>query len=209
MTAISDFFPRVIPYLVGCSEPLAQQALLDSAISFCESTNVLREQLDAFSTAAGVTTYDLDAPSQNVEIARIISVKVNGEYIAPVMAEDVPNDDLNRTKPMGYYTSREGSRLVIVFAQIPDKAYTVKVTVSIKPTRTTTQLPSELFATWPDAVIAGAITKLALVPNQPFTNPTLSAINAVEVAKHTSKARTEGMYGRLQGSTRVRQRPFA
>ena len=50
MISIDSFFSRVLPYVVGCSEPMARQAVLDSAIKFCDQSNVIRQTVDAFST---------------------------------------------------------------------------------------------------------------------------------------------------------------
>jgi hypothetical protein len=74
MKALSAFYPRVLPYLPGCSEPFANQVILNSAIEFCENSLTLRQNLDTFNTVAGKIEYDLDPPSANHDINRVMSV---------------------------------------------------------------------------------------------------------------------------------------
>ena len=51
MISIDKFYSRVMPYVQGCPEPTASQAILDAAIEFCDKTNVMRQTLDTFFTS--------------------------------------------------------------------------------------------------------------------------------------------------------------
>ena len=52
MIPLSAFFPRLLPNVLGCPEPLAQQALLDSAIEFCSRSLAVTTTLDRTTTGA-------------------------------------------------------------------------------------------------------------------------------------------------------------
>ena len=114
MKALSAFYPRIMPYLPGCSEPFAAQVLLNSAIEFCESSLVLRQNLEPFSTVVGVTQYDLDPPSGQHDINRVMGVTLDGMELRPGMAEIVRNDlPTDKAKPRALYTDRTDSTFTL------------------------------------------------------------------------------------------------
>jgi hypothetical protein len=208
MKPISDFFPRVLPYLPGCPEPMAEQALLDSAIAFCEDSSAVRVSLVPVAVTVDVSTYSLDAPSQQV-IARVMGVQFDGRPLYPVSAEDVELLTGATGNPVAYYTRQGTTSLELVLFPTPDVTGSLDISVATLPARTATQLPDELFVYWSDAVTAGAISRAKAIPNQPFTDPAGAAGYAAAALAASRKARIEGNFGRAQSHMRVRSRPFA
>ena len=208
MISIDSFFSRVLPYVVGCSEPMARQAVLDSAIKFCDQSNVIRQTVDAFSTVSGLVSYDLEAPNTQMRIARVLAVTVDGVEIGGIFEEDVPRLNSQSAKPTSFYTTRVNSELVVNMHPLPDAAYSVIVTAAYAPTRAATSLENDLYNYYSEGIAAGAISKLAAIPNMPFSNDMLAAKMEMEAAKHCSAAKTESYYGRIRGGTRVKSRPL-
>jgi hypothetical protein len=208
MKPISVFFPRVLPYVPGCSEPLAQQALVDAAIVFCEESQVIRARLDGFSTVPDQVSYELDAPAQQ-QVARILEVRVDGRPIPMVMAEDVGMISDAVGRPMACYTDATGSEFVLRLFPIPDGVYQVQVSAALRPSRDATSVEDDLFNLWSDALVSGALARLMAVPAQPFSNPALAGGYSVAALSAARKARVEGSFARVRGSTGVTQRPFA
>lgn len=208
MKPISDFFPRMLPYLPGCSEPLAAQAILDAAIVFCEDAQVVREELDGFVTVAGEKSYELYAPAQQ-QIARVLDVLVDGRSIPGIAAEDVDLLVGAEGSPVSFYTSRNGSELLLNLFPTPDKAYQVQVRAALRPARNATQLEDDLFNLWSDAVLAGAMARVMAVPGQPFSDPAAAVGYGMAAARAANKARVEGNFGRVRANMRVRSHPFA
>lgn len=208
MKPLTDFLPRMLPYLPGCSEPLAVQTLLDSAIDFCEQSEVLREDLDPIITLVGVNNYELDAPSQQ-QVARVISVQLDGSWLQdfPVDYPDKPIDMAGR--PTHFSTTRNGSTLELKLFPQPDAAYEIKVSVATRPLRTATQVEDDLFNLWVEPVVAGAISRVKAIPNQPFTDPQGALVMQMQAQAGVAKARREGSYGRIRGSLKVNFRPAA
>ena len=110
MKALSAFFPRILPYLPGCPEPLAAQVLIDAAIEFCDSSLVLRQNLDTFNTVVGRVQYDLDAPSAQHDISRVLGVTLDDKELVAGMAEAIRGDmPTAPAKPRSFYTDRTDS----------------------------------------------------------------------------------------------------
>lgn len=208
MKALSEFFPRLLPYVPGCSEPLAAQAVLDAAIQFCDDSLVIREPLASFNTTVGEATYTLTPPASQ-EISRILKVVVDDTELEGVLAEVVGELDDNNAFPTSFFTSRTDSALRLLLGPKPDKVYPVIVTVALKPTRTAATVQDDLFDRWADPIVLGALARIMAVPGQPFTSLPLSRQRSIDAARMTHRARTEGMYGRVRGSMSVSTRPFA
>lgn len=208
MISIDEMFPRVMPYASGCSEPMARQAILDSAIYFCEQTLVLRQSLDNFSTIKGLVDYDLESPNRQMRISRVLSVSIDGRKIKGLYEEDMPLLGDQKGKPTCFYTSRTDSELVLKLYPEPDKKYDVSVTVALAPTRSATALEDDLHNLWVEGVAAGAVSILTKIPNMPFTNTDLAFMKDVEGSRCIQKAKSESYYGRVRGGTRVKTRPI-
>ena len=210
MKALSAFFPRILPYLPGCPEPLVAQVLIDAAIEFCDSSLVLRQNLDTFNTVIGRVQYDLDAPSAQHDINRVMGVTLDGKELVAGMSEALRGDmPTAPAKPRGFYTDRTDSVFTLMLSPPPDEVYSVLVNVALSPARTATQLDDDLYNTWINPIVSSAIAKAMQIPGQPFSNPAQAQILLNSAARQTVTSRIEGNYGLVRGSMRVRYRPFA
>ena len=210
MKPLSIFYSRILPYLPGCSEPLVDQVLVSAAIDFCESSLALRQNLDSFKTVVGISQYDLDPPTANHDIDRVMSVAVDGKELAPGLFEAIRNDfPTANAKPRGFYTDRTDNVLTLKLSPPPDGRYTVVVNVNLRPAMTATQLDDDLFNMWSEPVTAMAIARAMQIPDQPFTNYAQAKYLLDSAARQTNSARIDGNYGSIRGSMRVRARPFA
>lgn len=206
---LSDFYPRILPYVVGCPDPVAEQALRDTAISFCDSTMVIHEQLTAFNTMVSTAEYTLSAPSADETVSRVLEVSVDGRAIRPIPSTDAFGLLSQSGAPVYFYTTRVGSQLKLVLYPTPDKAYTIAVDAALRPTRTATQVQDDLYNQWIDTLAAGAVSRIASMPGQSFTDMQLAAFKQSEFYTGVTRARIDGRTGRLKGSARVTLRPFA
>jgi len=208
MRPVSDFLSRVMPSVPGCPQPLAEQAIRDAAIAFCEDSLALRERLIPFTTIRGVAEYSLIPEDSDTQVARVIDIYLDGTRLSPcVSAPPAPSDSLSA--PTAYYTTRVGSAFQVALSSTPDKEYTVVAEVALRPTRSASTLDDDLLDLWADAVTAGAIGRLSSVPGEPFTD--LAVANAAQqiAIRGARGARSEMGVGRVRGSMRVTQRPLA
>jgi len=208
MKLLSAFFPRILPYLPGCSEPLAAQALLSSAIEFCDTAQVLRINLDPIQTSAGAAAYGLTPPSSELAIARVLGVTLDGRAIVPVLAEALREPPTVEARPTSFYVDTSGGSFSLRLAAIPDDVYTLVANVALRPTRDATTLHDDLFELWVEPLVAGTLHRCMLVPDQPFTNPTQALYWGGVAAKATANSRVEGNYGYVRGSMRAKAHPF-
>lgn len=209
MKPLSAFYPRILPYLPNCPEPLVDQVLVNAAIEFAEASLTLRQNLDSFRTVVGKVEYDLDPPTKYHDINRVMGVTLNGKELSPGMFEAIRNDLPTATAiPRGFYTDRTDNTFTLRLSPPPDKVYPVTVAVTLRPARNATQLDDDLFNIWIDPIVSGAIARAMQIPDQPFTNLPRAQELLASAAQQTVSSRIESNFGLVRGSMRVRPRSF-
>lgn len=208
MKNISDLYPRLIPLVPGCPEPLATQALVDSAIAFCERSDAIRPVLDDITTAAGLAVYELDAPTYQ-SVSNVLSVTVDGKALKPVFADDFFSSPQRSGEPVVFYTTRDAGALSLNLYPTPDKAYVLKIVAATRPLRSATAVEEDLVDLWAEAVVAGAVSRIAVIPDQPFSDLSKANYYAQQSVSKAAEAKRRSSAGNLRGSMAVKSRPFA
>ena len=197
-----------MPYVIGCSEPMAAQALVDSAIAFCNDSLATHMLLDAQQTQKNNPEFDISVPT-NIAVSRVLRVWINEQEI-PGAAADWINDGRGTTgQPSLFYTRQIESELRGLLYPIPDAVNNMRVEVATRPTRSAKSFENELFDLWMDPIIEGAKFRLMSIPDQPFTNFGMAGAATTNALHLSRKARIEASYGRVRASSRVRARPLA
>lgn len=209
MKPLSAFYPRILPYLPGCPEPMVDQVLVNSAIEFAEASLTIRQNLDSFSTVVGKVEYDLDPPTRYHDINRVMGVTLDGRELRPGLFEAIRNDmPTANAIPRGFYTDRTDNTFTLRLSPPPDKVYPVTVSVTLRPARNAVLLDDDLYNIWIDPIVSGAIARAMQIPDQPFTNPGRAQELLMSASQQTVNSRIEGNFGLVRGSMRVRPRSF-
>lgn len=203
MRLLSDFYARLLPHVTGCPEPLANQALVDAAIAFCEDSKVVRRRLDVFQTVAGQDVYEFDVPAQQ-RISRITKVLISGVPLVSAASEDAVFWQECQGKPTVFTTVRVDSELLLKLHPVADAAYAVEVEAVLCPTRNATQLEDDLFDRWVEPVLFGAMGRIKAVPGQPFSDPVGSMAYTQRAFTTTNKAKVEAQFDSVQSARRIR-----
>jgi hypothetical protein len=168
-----------------------------------------RQNLDPFRTVVGKVEYDLDPPTKNHDINRVMGVTVDGRELSPGLFEAIRNDLPTAVAiPRGFYTDRTDNTFTLRLSPPPDKVYPVTVSVTLRPARNAVLLDDDLYNIWIDPIVSGAIARAMQIPDQPFTDLARAQELLMSAAKQTNSSRIEGNYGLVRGSMRVRARSF-
>lgn len=208
MISIDKFFSRVLPYVQGCPEPTASQAILDAAIDFCDSTNVMRQSLDTFYTSVDLNDYDIDPPHKQMRVSKVLAVRLDGDCINGIFEEDSYKLSTREGKPTAFYTRRVDEVLSLRFNVLPDARYAVEISAAFAPTRSATVVETDLFDYWGDAIAMEAISRLTGMPETLFSNPALSVEMGNRARAQRHEARIESFQGKARGGSRVKYRPL-
>lgn len=209
MVPVTSFFSRLLPNVIGCPEPLATQALLDSAIAFCEQSLAVQTDLDPVDLKAGTRRYELDLPSQS-ELSQVLRVWANDRPLVAVPSAMVVERSGQQGEPLYYYNRDVDEVVVLHLFPTPDKDVPggLVVRVATRPTRNATQVHSSLFKEWTEVIVDGALARLHDMPGQPFTNEAKAMLLSQRVRSQTNAARVEALRGRAVSSMSVTMRPF-
>jgi hypothetical protein len=207
---LSRFLSRMLPYLVGCPEPLAQQALLDSAIDFCSRTNAVSINLDPITAIKNIATYEVETPAQT-GVSVIQKVWYDNRLLMPAayeQATDIYNQP-NGT-PRFFFGEYVDEVYSITVVPAPEKTLPngLRVRASLTPTRNATQVHDVLYDRYAEGIVHGAIAIVAAIPDQSYSDLTMAAASAIRARAETALARGEALHGNVQSSMSVKMRAF-
>lgn len=219
MPALSAFYPFVLPYVDGCSLLMADQALVSSAIDFCQATSIVR-QVWVDDAVAGTQDYDVQLPPQMV-LTLVHKAFYKDRELPGIPFQQVPsavalqgagisNYELRTGDPRVYFM-KEPQGSTISLYPVPSDTVTNGLTFSaaFAPARTATTLTQILFDDHAECIAYGAIARLASTPAQPFTNSQVAAQYGAMFASQKAEAIRLAETGLVRSTTRTKPVRFA
>lgn len=217
-TSLTSFLPYVLPHVVGCTNMLAEQAVLSSCIEFCTQT-LLVQELSTQTVTAGVVDYTVDVPASSV-LVRVLGVIHEDSWLTPNSIEnmrsgvalrgDVGDSTATESTPRVYFQKTPTSEDITLY---PVPVYTVAnglaVRAAFAPSRSASSVDDVLFNNWVEPIAAGAISRLMMIPGQPFSAPALAGAYRVQFDVATRKAAIVARSGQVAASSRVQLTHFA
>jgi hypothetical protein len=217
-TSLTSFLPYVLPHVVGCTNMLAEQAVLSSCIEFC-GQSLLIQELAVQTVTAGVQDYTIDIPAYSV-IARVLGVIHEDTWLTPNSIENVRSGVAMRGDVGSSYAT--DATPIVYFQKTPTSddisLYPIPVTTIVNglairtaftPSRSATTVDDTLYNNWLEPIAAGAIARLMLLPGQPFSAPALAGSYRVQFDAATRHASTVARAGQVAASSRVQLTHFA
>ncbi len=169
MREAADFFRWIIPYAPACAEPTVEAHLITAARSFCEATRCWRETDDLPLTGEEdeVVCVPPYASLFEIDFARF-----NGQALDRVAYADaqlrqcgIPHQ-ITQVQPQSIALAPRGT------------CGTLTISMFLEPAQDTDILPDFLFEQFGQIIAQGALGTLLLIPDQPFSNPSLGTYNA-------------------------------
>lgn len=213
-TSFDSFLPYILPYAPGASDPVAYQALRDAAIDFCRRSLIV-QRVAAQNVVATTQTYTVTVPT-DMQFNRLLGVGWNGTWLPSVSPDDVENDTVLQGATIGTNVPQSGSPqqyfqktptdVTFGLFPIPDTSLANGLTVKAAfiPTMTCTALEDVLFNDYAEALAAGALMRLVVMPNQPFTAPSMAPAYKAVYEAGVNEAKRQREHGKLTSNRRVR-----
>jgi hypothetical protein len=178
------FKNALAPYLPGCPAPLIKQEVLDTAIRFCRKTYVWKTVED-YTAEDGDTEILLFAPPTGAEVITI-SVEINSHAVSN-------------------YTYTDDT---VLFDDPLSDGDTASITMYLCPARSATSLPDILYNAHFEAIRAGAMVTLMLMPEKPWSNPALAAAHQQTYLHESGQASINARKRNIQQSQSIQMRPW-
>jgi hypothetical protein len=207
MASYEEFLPHVLPYVPACFEGQAVIAVRNTCIDFCRDSLVLQQDLDPIGVQLGVNTYDVDVPSGYL-LSQVLSL-----YYKGMRLERKSQLELERLYTRDWQSLSGTPK---VFTQLTPDTITVALNpseqasnaltgrIAITPTRSSTSVDNILFDRYLDEIASGAIARLKLTPDQPYTDLKGAAAYGAAFRSGASRARSYVNGGMNHAPMRVR-----
>lgn len=208
MKDIDMILPSVMPQVPGCAEPTAIAAIRQAAIEFCEATRAwrARDQFEVTKSSCSIVC----APASAV-IFEFESVFFNGRRLEQVsvleLDRDHPNWADDSREPSGtarYFTQTEHDTIRVV----PAATGKVDISLYVRPSEDALQLPDFLVDRYRNVLANGALSRLLLVPGQPFFSPDMAGYYATRFQQSLDRNFNVNIRGQQRARTRTKPHYF-
>lgn len=202
----SQLLPEVLPYLrADPSDPVTENAIKRTVIEFCSSTLVWKHTPDPINVVAGTSAYTIAAPTDSV-VAAVLSAQIDGQPIDPKSLDwldsNVPRWRTQAATPE-YFTQTEPQQLILAPLPSSTLASGLTLTVGLQPSQSAVGFPQWIFDQFLYVLADGAISKLMLMSDKPWTDMQNGADRRARFESATSGARTSADSSLGRATSRV------
>lgn len=200
-----SFLREVMPDVSGCPIQIAENAIRNSAIEFCNETRVWRERIVDVPVLADTSTYTLDTTgsdgASNVVTVHRAKFSDSSRPLSTIPTQHLDDQwqPTGNTQRPWYFNCQ--SPPVITLYPTPSEALTLEVWAILKPTLDGTEGPQFLFDDWLEAIAAGAKSKLMYMSGRVWSNPKMAPYHRQIFVRGTTEARIRDAKSNVQSSS--------
>ena len=206
------FIPYILPEVLGCPDPMINQALVLSAIDFCRETSAWSEILDPILLVDGQQDYVIappaDAYTSAIRDVWLGSVKLEAKTMQALQLT-LPNWTTATSTQPSYYNSamtRGSIRLYPIPMNTVDLSIVVRAAYT--PLASATTFPDFLGQEHLDILASGAKSRLMAMPGASWSNPAMAAFYKTEFDNGVIRSKVNEAHDRVVGSVTVTPRRF-
>lgn len=206
MVDLSVFLPHIKQYAPGVATPTAYFGIRQAAIDFCQRTKTWRYE-DDFDVSAD-DAEQITTPSNSVLVDLELVLFENCDLLPKTTAwldDNVRGWRTNTgdSSTAKYVTQTEPNTIRLV----PSAAGHVNIYAWLKPSQDADQVPDYLGDQYRETIAHGALARILMMPNMPFSNPQLGAMflglfnsaldtfqNKGSMGQQRARARTKGSF---------------
>lgn len=169
----SDLLDDVLPNLsADPSDPVTEYAIKRAVIDFCAGSWVWKHLPDNLDVTAGEATYDLE-PLPATDIAAVMAAEHNTVPLDPKgldwLNREIPGWRTTRHTPK-YFTQVDTEQIILAAVPEATIAGGLSLTLALQPAQNSTGFPKWIANQYLYALADGAIARLMLMPNKPWTD---------------------------------------
>lgn len=164
-TLISAFRTRVLTSVLGCPDPVVDQAVLDSCIEFCEKSGIVTYTTTPVAVVPPAYQVQFDLPV-GTKLVQVQRMWVGSQEIFPAPTDrtdvfsftDAITGETASTSTPKYFN--EVSPGTVNLIDRPLTTVYVTAYLAIKPSRSATSVDDVLYENWIDSIVSGALYRL-------------------------------------------------
>jgi hypothetical protein len=214
MKTHTDFLDYVMPDVPGCTVPIAELAIKNAIIEFCEKTLILQRDHIPITVVRNVVDYEFDPPTGYL-IHKVMRAWYKRSPLVPIAPDDVGDAEVyNRAfaaadrQPGSPESLIQKDERTFALYPIPQETVANGVTmrVALKPTRATNKIEDVIFEDYAEAIGSGAKARLMLSPSKPYSSPQLAALEAGKFNVKINEARQKAIRGHGRSVSQIKLR---
>ena len=200
MTDLDVFLPYIMPYAPGCSEPMANQAIITAAREFCQRTRLWRSD-DKFALSDDC---NIVCAPDGADVYEIEHARFDGRPLEPIGYAELNREFPNwRTYDGGqpkWISQLEHDAVIVA----PYTAGTLELGLLLVPSEGADQLPDFLAKHYRQVIAWGALREIMLIPNQSFTSPDGAALYGARFEQKVDSLFDRNIKGQQRAPARTR-----
>lgn len=210
----TDFLDYVMPQVPGANPQMALLEIKNTIIDFCEKSLIIQTTLDPVTTIDGINDYDLEPPRDKL-VTKILKGWYKGRELTPTSFDEIntpapfnqfaPDTLIKREDPKNVF---QKDSTTFSLYPIPNEtvAGSTTLVVALKPTRDTDEINDVIFEDYAEIIGHGAIARLAISPNKPYSDPRLAAAREALYRAGLNVARDRALKNYVRVSKHVKIR---
>lgn len=172
-----DFSPYVMPYVIGCPQPVMEHHARLTAIDWCRKTLCMTRQLDPELTSGNGHEIDI-APPSGLQVIRVMDVAVDGREHA--LATALEGQRLARADAQHEFCYTPDNATLFVYP-LQAAGKPVVITAALMPALgTSTGLDDDIALEHADDIAKGIAAAILKLPRQDFTDLNLAMAMTAE-----------------------------
>lgn len=208
---LDDFYPFIMPEVLGCPDPTVRNAILLAAIELTRESLSWTEIQDPIKLIDGEPDYDIDVP-QGAYLVTVRDVWVGSRRLKPQTVASIsmamPDWQTTKSNEPVYYNQAVDRGALRVYPTPYNPTASMVVRAAYAPLPTATSLPNFLGQQQMEVMAAGAKSRLMLMPGQPWSNQALGLFYKTLFDDGVIKAKVDEAHDRVAGTVRVEPRSF-
>lgn len=189
MIPFTNWLPDVLPEAPNCPRVTAINAIRQAVITFCQHSRFWRHDMDPMTTVAGVRLYELDTPVQTRVVA-VRALQLDSQPLTEFNVDALDKEDAGWRSRQGLparYSFQDP--MTVLLDTIPLAAGVLSATLALKPEQSAAGCDDILYEEYRDAIAAGALARLLMMPGKPWTDPNVASLKQTVFMSHADAAK--------------------
>jgi len=176
-TDYTSFLSKVSPEVPGCPLSVAEDAVREAAIEFCEKGWAWIYTHDPLSSIANEGIYPFEPPSGAL-VSRVLQAWYDDRQLVPRTADQLAEYYANWTTEAGspkYMVQDDEENLTIVPMPTAGIVDAIRQRVCLRPSHASTSIETRIYEHHLDAIAMGAKAKLMMMSGKTWENTNMAA----------------------------------
>lgn len=205
MKAFSTFYDLILPEAPGCQTAMVDLHLREVARDFCWRSLAWRMDFDPITTSPTRLTYELDAPEQQAEVVKVLSLSMAGEKLWAANEQRRGHSGTSLKYPVDEPPFDLSSDMLELTLVDEAPSGVLQLHGAMRPSAAATGLPDLLGTEHREAMRTGTLARLMVMPKKPWRDLELASFYRTQYESLLALAAVNAQTGNTRHLLRTRK----